>query len=88
MTTAVYERLVQQLYKQVTTALSSCKFGRVCMLVQGTFAHFLGPLSTREQNVVNPVKLGLQNVQRLYQLMQRPLDGIPIVHVAGTNGKV
>lgn len=54
MTTAVYEGLVQQLYKQ---------------------------------NVVNPVKLGLQNVQRLYQLMQRPLDGVPIVHVAGTNGK-
>jgi folylpolyglutamate synthase/dihydropteroate synthase len=38
--------------------------------------------------VVNPVKLGLSNVHRMYQLMHRLLDGIPIIHVAGTNGKV
>lgn len=38
--------------------------------------------------MVNPVKLGLKNMQRLYQLLDRPVDRIPIIHVTGTNGKV
>ena len=38
-------------------------------------------------NLRNPVKLGLQNIQRVYELTGRPLQDIPIVHVAGTNGK-
>lgn len=38
-------------------------------------------------NIINPVKMGLDNSRKLYQLFGRPLDGVPIVHVAGTNGK-
>ena len=38
-------------------------------------------------NILHPVKMGLENSQKLYKLFGRPLDGIPIVHVAGTNGK-
>ncbi len=32
-------------------------------------------------------KIGLQNSARLYELCGRPMEGIPAVHVAGTNGK-
>ena len=38
-------------------------------------------------NSMNPVKMGLSNTLALYNLIGRPLDTIPIVHVAGTNGK-
>lgn len=38
-------------------------------------------------NMYHPVKLGLQNMERLYDLLERPLDDIPIVHITGTNGK-
>jgi hypothetical protein len=38
-------------------------------------------------NMSNPVKMGLQNSEQLYNLFGRPLDKVPIVHVAGTNGK-
>ena len=37
-------------------------------------------------NMWNPVKLGLENVERLCGLSPRPLS-VPIVHIAGTNGK-
>ncbi len=38
-------------------------------------------------NIFNPVKLGLENMQRLNKLLNNPLGSIPIVHVTGTNGK-
>ena len=38
-------------------------------------------------NLRRPVKFGLQNSLQLYEALNRPLDNIPIVHVAGTNGK-
>lgn len=38
-------------------------------------------------NLSNPVKMGLQNAQQLNDLLGNPLRGVPIVHVAGTNGK-
>lgn len=38
-------------------------------------------------NTYNPVKMGLENTERLYSLIGRPLENLPIVHVAGTNGK-
>ena len=38
-------------------------------------------------NVYNPVKMGLENTQQLYNYIGRPLDKMHIVHVAGTNGK-
>ena len=38
-------------------------------------------------NVYNPVKMGLENTQQLYNYIGRPLDQMYIVHVAGTNGK-
>lgn len=38
-------------------------------------------------NLSNPVKMGLQNAEQLNALLGDPVRGIPIVHVAGTNGK-
>ena len=38
-------------------------------------------------NAMNPVKMGLSNTLSLYNLIGRPLDTIPIIHIAGTNGK-
>jgi dihydrofolate synthase/folylpolyglutamate synthase len=38
-------------------------------------------------NIKNPVKMGLTNASKLYKLYGNPVDDIPIVHVAGTNGK-
>lgn len=31
--------------------------------------------------------MGLSNTHALYELIGRPLDSLPIIHVAGTNGK-
>ena len=38
-------------------------------------------------NLLNPVKMGLDNARSLYKLFDNPMNNIPIVHVAGTNGK-
>ena len=38
-------------------------------------------------NLLNPVKMGLDNANKLYKLFGDPVSNIPIVHVAGTNGK-
>lgn len=38
-------------------------------------------------NWYSPVKLGLENMHNLNRLLGNPLQGIPIVHVTGTNGK-
>jgi dihydrofolate synthase/folylpolyglutamate synthase len=38
-------------------------------------------------NWYNPVKLGLENMHKLDNLLSNPLKSIPIVHVTGTNGK-
>lgn len=38
-------------------------------------------------NIYNPVKLGLQNIKLLNEILENPTDGIPIIHVGGTNGK-
>ena len=38
-------------------------------------------------NLLNPVKMGLDNANKLYKLFGEPVSDIPIVHVAGTNGK-
>lgn len=38
-------------------------------------------------NMYHPVKLGLQNIQSLHACMDECMDRIPIVHVAGSNGK-
>lgn len=31
--------------------------------------------------------MGLENSQRLYEALGKPLDDIPVIHVGGTNGK-
>ena len=36
-------------------------------------------------NQINPVKLGLSNSLKLYELLGSPLSNVPIVHVGGTN---
>jgi hypothetical protein len=38
-------------------------------------------------NLLNPVKMGLDNARSLYKLFDEPVKNIPIIHVAGTNGK-
>jgi dihydrofolate synthase/folylpolyglutamate synthase len=38
-------------------------------------------------NMYHPVKLGLDNIQFLHGSMGNPMDRIPVVHVAGSNGK-
>jgi dihydrofolate synthase/folylpolyglutamate synthase len=40
-------------------------------------------------NLFNPVKLGLENMDRLHEMLGRPMDRpeIIVVHVAGSNGK-
>eukprot|EP01039_Chlorochromonas_danica_P004465 gene4465-4891_t len=38
-------------------------------------------------NINHPVKLGLQNMFRLNELLGDPLKGCEIIHIAGTNGK-
>jgi dihydrofolate synthase/folylpolyglutamate synthase len=38
-------------------------------------------------NLTNPVKMGLENMIKLNQLLGDPLKDIPIIHVTGTNGK-
>ena len=39
------------------------------------------------RNVIIPAKMGLESTIKLYNALNRPLDTIPILHVAGTNGK-
>jgi dihydrofolate synthase / folylpolyglutamate synthase len=40
-------------------------------------------------NLFQPVKMGLVNIEKLHELLGRPMDrpGLVVVHVAGTNGK-
>jgi len=38
-------------------------------------------------NLLNPVKMGLHTTHRLNELLGFPIAKIPVVHVAGTNGK-
>jgi len=40
-------------------------------------------------NLFHPVKLGLQNINRLHELLGCPMDNerVKVIHVAGTNGK-
>lgn len=40
-----------------------------------------------EINMYNPVKMGLDNMLQLNQLMGDPLQNTSIVHITGTNGK-
>jgi len=39
------------------------------------------------RNQLHPVKMGLTSINALYEVLGRPLDNIPVVHVTGTNGK-
>mmetsp|Transcript_27809 Transcript_27809/g.34811 ORF Transcript_27809/g.34811 Transcript_27809/m.34811 type:complete len:468 (-) Transcript_27809:135-1538(-) len=38
-------------------------------------------------NLYNPAKLGLQNIQRLNDILGRPSECFQTIHIAGTNGK-
>ena len=40
-----------------------------------------------KRNVMHPAKMGLQSSWKLYNALDQPLNNIPILHVAGTNGK-
>jgi dihydrofolate synthase / folylpolyglutamate synthase len=40
-----------------------------------------------ETNLFHPVKMGLDNIHTLHAALGRPMDRIPVIHVAGTNGK-
>lgn len=39
-------------------------------------------------NMWSPAKMGLSNITRLHEALGNPMDGLPAVHIAGTNGKV
>jgi folylpolyglutamate synthase/dihydropteroate synthase len=41
-----------------------------------------------EKGILKPDAGALKNTDDLYTLIGRPLDIIPTIHVAGTNGKV
>ncbi|CAB9505347.1 Probable bifunctional folylpolyglutamate synthase/dihydropteroate synthase [Seminavis robusta] len=40
-------------------------------------------------NMFNPVKLGLENIQRIHEQLGNPMDdpNVTVIHIAGTNGK-
>ena len=40
-------------------------------------------------NLFHPVKLGLENIERLHEVLGSPMDNpnITVIHIAGTNGK-
>jgi dihydrofolate synthase/folylpolyglutamate synthase len=40
-------------------------------------------------NLFNPVKLGLENMDKLHEILGRPMDdpNVSVIHVAGSNGK-
>lgn len=40
-----------------------------------------------QTNLFNPVKLGLKNIEDLHEALGAPADKVPVVHIAGTNGK-
>lgn len=40
-----------------------------------------------KMNIMNPVKLDLTNMIQLNNILQNPLSDIPVIHIAGTNGK-
>lgn len=40
-----------------------------------------------QMNLLHPVKLDLTNMLQLNKLLRNPLQNIPIIHIAGTNGK-
>jgi folylpolyglutamate synthase/dihydropteroate synthase len=39
-------------------------------------------------NAFVPNKMGLDNIRGLHRYLGSPMDGVPCVHIAGTNGKV
>mmetsp|Transcript_21039 Transcript_21039/g.24030 ORF Transcript_21039/g.24030 Transcript_21039/m.24030 type:complete len:518 (+) Transcript_21039:168-1721(+) len=40
-----------------------------------------------QTNMFHPVKLGLKNIENLHEALGAPTDQVPVVHIAGTNGK-
>jgi folylpolyglutamate synthase/dihydropteroate synthase len=36
----------------------------------------------------HPNKIGLQSMMKMNEILSNPLKDIPVIHVAGTNGKV
>jgi dihydrofolate synthase / folylpolyglutamate synthase len=40
-----------------------------------------------ETNMFHPVKMGLANIESLYEALGKPMDSTIVVHIAGTNGK-
>ena len=40
-----------------------------------------------KMNIINPVKLDLTNMIQLNNILRNPLYEIPVIHIAGTNGK-
>lgn len=44
--------------------------------------------SLKKDGILAPSDDSLAHTRRLYELIGRPLDRIPTIHVGGTNGKV
>lgn len=42
----------------------------------------------KRDGILAPMLASVQNTKSLYDLIGKPLDSIPTIHVGGTNGKV
>jgi hypothetical protein len=42
----------------------------------------------KKEGILAPAAKALENTKAMYKIMGNPLDGIPTIHVGGTNGKV
>ncbi len=56
-------------------------------LTKGSEPRFIEAIAFLDEQIRSGVKLGLESTQRLLAAVGNPQDGIPFVHVAGTNGK-
>ena len=72
----------------IVNKFAQCSTSLSCAQIEGTDMSYSSLIKKLYRiNINHPVKMGLQNSENLYRVFGRPLDNIPIVHVAGTNGK-
>ena len=44
--------------------------------------------SLKRDGILAPTNMSLSNTSLLYEIIGKPLDSIPTIHIGGTNGKV
>lgn len=71
---------------QLTSVVILCCFSIIAFSTMHTsYRSLLTKLY--KMNIMNPVKLDLANMIQLNHMLQNPLSDIPVIHIAGTNGK-